>query len=181
MLCVMSDHLGCYPFLEQLVRFVKKSKPFSQSNIASNIAALILTPSVNEPLICRWRRLTGRMKTPGTARGAFTSARSPTTWWRTGWTSSSTCRCGTEGPGPPRPSSRRATAPAAWPSTTRCRSSPTLSAQNSSLRYGKTYYYYRTPLLLALVSHYENNGILFLSCIFFLFLFKWNQHCSHKY
>ena len=42
---------GFNPFLERLPWFIKKSKQFNQSDIASKIAALTLTISVNGPLI----------------------------------------------------------------------------------------------------------------------------------
>ena len=41
---------GCNPFLERLAWFIKKSKQFNQSDIASDIAAVMLTLSVNLPL-----------------------------------------------------------------------------------------------------------------------------------
>ena len=37
-------------FCEWLTKFIKKSKQFNQSDIASNIRPLTLTLSVNEPL-----------------------------------------------------------------------------------------------------------------------------------
>ena len=35
--------MGWNPFLERLAWFIKKYKPFNQSNIASDIASLMLT------------------------------------------------------------------------------------------------------------------------------------------
>ena len=44
------------PILGAIHLFIKKSKQFYQSNIASDIAALALTLSVNEPLIEKFLR-----------------------------------------------------------------------------------------------------------------------------
>ena len=41
---------GCNPVLERIAWFIKKSKQFNQSDIASDIAALTLMFNVNEPL-----------------------------------------------------------------------------------------------------------------------------------
>ena len=52
--CIISDQLRLQPILEWLTWFIiKKSKQFNHSDIASDIAALTLTLSVNGPLSSR--------------------------------------------------------------------------------------------------------------------------------
>ena len=47
-------NLGCIPILVSLTWFLEKSEEFNQSDIPSDITALMLTLSVNRPLLWKW-------------------------------------------------------------------------------------------------------------------------------